>query len=105
MQAITRQELETMNDSGTSDFVLINVLQQEAFNKSHIRTSINIPQEDADFENIVGRVAGDSDRKIVVYCANFDCPASKEAASKLDKAGFSNVMDYEGGTEDWLAHH
>mgnify|MGYP003626742147 CR=1 FL=1 len=45
------------------------------------------------------------DLEVVVYCANFDCPASTDAARKLDEAGFNNVYDYEGGTQDWMENH
>lgn len=105
MQSISREELEIMNDSSEKDFVLINVLPQDAFNKSHIRTSINIPHDDPQFEETVAKVAGNKDRNVVVYCASFDCDASPKAAGKLDRAGFSKVYDYEGGTKDWMAHH
>lgn len=105
MQAISRQDLESMNENLHKDFVLINVLPTEAFLKDHIRTSINIPAESNDFVEQVERVAGGKDRDIVVYCANFDCPVSTEAAKKLDDAGFPHVYDYEGGTEDWQKHH
>lgn len=105
MQTISRQELEGMNESGGSDFVLINVLSPEAFNQSHIRTSINVPLEDSDFEQTVSRVAGDKDRSVVVYCGSFDCDASRKAAHKLDEAGFSHVYDYEGGNADWQRNH
>ena len=105
MQAINRQDLEAMNANHESDFVLINVLSPEDFNKEHIRTSINIPKSDPQFVDQVERVAAGKEREVVVYCANFDCPASMEAAQKLDQAGFSNVYDYEGGTADWLNNH
>ncbi len=103
MQAITKQQLKQMNDALEEDFVLINVLPQETFRKKHIRTSINIPYTDDYFESLVELVAGGTkDRKIVVYCASFECQASPKAAEKLDKAGFTQVYDYEGGTEDWF---
>ncbi|GAB3026137.1 rhodanese-like domain-containing protein [Bowmanella dokdonensis] len=105
MQNISRQELEAMNEQRHEDFVLINVLPQEDFNQAHIRTSVNIPLEQDDFTRLVEKVAGDKDRKVVVYCANFDCPVSGKAAEKLEQAGFSRVYDYEGGTEDWKKHH
>ncbi|MBV1786650.1 rhodanese-like domain-containing protein [Marinobacterium sp. D7] len=105
MQSITRQELEQMNDIDRDDFVLINVLPRETFEKQHIRTSINIPYENSDFIDTVESVAGDKDRKIVVYCANFDCPVSNKAADALEQAGFKSIYDYEGGTEDWLTNH
>lgn len=101
MQAITRDQLKRMNEQEHEDFVLINVLPQDTFNEDHIRTSVNVPIENDDFLDIVERIAGSKDRKIVVYCANFDCDASPKAAKKLEDAGFSRVFDYEGGTSDW----
>lgn len=105
MQPISRRDLETMNETTKEDFVLINVLPREAFNEKHIRTSINIPHEDPGFIETAEKVVGSKERKVVVYCANFDCQASPKAAEKLDKAGFNNVFDYEGGTEDWFQNH
>ncbi len=105
MQSVTRQQLEQMNSTGKDDFVLINVLSQDAFNAAHIRTSINIPHEMPDFTETVEKVAGSKDRRVVVYCASFDCDASPKAGTKLDEAGFTRVLDYEGGTKDWLENH
>ncbi|KJS03891.1 MAG: sulfurtransferase [Gammaproteobacteria bacterium BRH_c0] len=105
MQTINRQELEAMNGRENRDFVLINVLPREDFRREHIRTSINIPKACEDFAEQVERVAGSKERNVVLYCANFDCPLSTEAAHKLDEAGFRHVYDYEGGTADWLQNH
>jgi len=102
MKAISRDDLKTMNEAEHEDFVLINVLPREKFRKQHIRTSINVPVDNDDFVRNVEAVAGDKDRKIVVYCANFDCDASPTAGKQLEDAGFTEVFDYEGGTEDWF---
>lgn len=102
MKSISRDDLKTMNETEHEDFVLINVLPRDAFNKQHIRTSVNIPVDDDDFVETVGKVVGKKDRKIVVYCASFDCDASPKAAKKLEDAGFTQVYDYEGGTKDWF---
>lgn len=104
MRTIDHEQLKRMNEENHEDFVLINVLPREAFNKQHIRTSINIPVGSDDFAEQVDRVAGGKDRKIVVYCANFDCDASHKAGMKLENAGFTHVFDYEGGTQDWFEH-
>lgn len=103
MKAIKREDLKTMNETEHDDFVLINVLDRDAFNKRHIRTSVNVPVGDDDFEQIVERIVGDKQRKVVVYCANSECDASPRAARKLDDAGFTSVFDYAGGSEDWFA--
>lgn len=102
MQAINRDELKKMNEAEHRDFVLINVLPREKFNKQHIRTSINVPVDNDDFVDKVETVAGGKQRDIVVYCASFDCDASPKAAKKLEQAGFEKVYDYEGGTSDWF---
>lgn len=102
MQAIDRETLKKMNEVDHEDFVLINVLPREKFKERHIRTSINIPVDSDDFVDQVESVAGGKERKIVVYCANFDCDASPKAARELDNAGFDQIFDYEGGTEDWF---
>ena len=101
MQAINRNELKAM-EHNHEDFVLINVLGSDQFNKEHIRTSVNVPLANEDFVDQVETVAGNKDRNVVVYCANLDCDASPKAAKKLDEAGFRHVYDYEGGTKDWM---
>jgi rhodanese-related sulfurtransferase len=102
MKTISRDDLKKMNETEHEDFVLINVLPRDAFNKEHIRTSINIPVDEPSFLEQVEAVVGSKDRKIVVYCANFECDASPQAAKKLEDAGFTQVFDYEGGTKDWF---
>ena len=102
MKAITRDDLKTMNETEHEDFVLINVLPREKFNEQHIRTSVNVPVDNDDFVQTVESVSGSKDRKVVVYCANFECDASPQAAHKLEDAGFKQVYDYEGGTKDWF---
>lgn len=103
MKTLTKNELKDMNRIRHEDFMLVNVLSPEYFNKRHIRTSINIPHEGPDFARTVEKVAGSKDRTVIVYCASFECDASKKAAEKLESAGFTDVYAYEGGTKDWFA--
>jgi rhodanese-related sulfurtransferase len=103
MQSITRDDLKRMNDTEHEDFVLINVLPTQSFNEQHIRTSVNVPADNDNFVQQTQSIAGKKERKIVVYCASFDCDASTKAAKKLEQAGFTQVYDYEGGTRDWFA--
>jgi rhodanese-related sulfurtransferase len=41
------------------------------------------------------------DKDIIVYCASFECHASPTAARKLEQLGYTRVIDYEGGLQDW----
>lgn len=100
MQTLTTEQLERVMRDNES-FTLINVLDQDAFSEQHIPGSVNIPLDQSDFVEQVENEAGSKDAKIVVYCANTDCPASEKAAGKLEEAGYKNVYDYEEGMAGW----
>lgn len=97
VETITTEELEEKfgNDE---DFILVDVLGEEYFEKGHIPGAVNIP---------FGRIAKtalqemEKDDDIVVYCKNTKCSASPKAAEKLEDLGFENVKDYEAGIEGW----
>lgn len=100
MKSLTKEELKEMMHN-KEDFVLINVLPKEYFDKEHIPGSINIPISDKGFEKKVIKKIPNKQKKIVVYCANFECSASPAAAEKLIEAGYKNVYDYEGGAKEY----
>lgn len=104
MKELKHDELKAMNEIEHEDFVLINVLPVRDFNERHIRTSVNVPINDENFVSQVTAIVGDKQRKVVLYCKNFDCDASLEAAKTLEESGFTQVYDYSGGVEDWLQH-
>lgn len=104
MKAITKEELHNLIELIKKDCVLINVLPAEAFNKAHIKHSINIPLEKEDFVDLVHLVAGHKQRNVVVYCSGFSCAVSEKAAQRLEEAGFHNVYDYAGGLKDWFGN-
>ena len=45
----------------------------------------------------------DKDAKIVTYCTNLKCPASKMLATKLVAMGYTNVEKYPAGIDGWEA--
>ena len=100
MKTLSYDQLKKIKDT-KEDFVLINVLPAESFNEAHIPDSINIPLKQADFVAQVEEAVGGKEEKVVTYCASFDCPASHDAAEKLEKSGFTNVSAYEGGVKEW----
>jgi rhodanese-related sulfurtransferase len=96
-KTIRRDDVKRKIDRG-DDFVLIEVLEPDAFREKHIKGAINIPL------GRIGREARDRfdpEEEIVVYCADKACTASPKAAEKLENLGFKNVYDYEGGKADW----
>lgn len=100
MQTLTTEQLDSMREAH-EDLALINVLPVEKYQKAHIPGSDNIPLESEDFLDQVEDKLDNKDDPVVVYCANTECDASPKAARKLEEAGFSDVYDYEGGTEAW----
>ena len=93
-------DARTLRDRLSSDHrpVLVNALAREGFDEARIPGSINIPASDA------VRVAPDllaTDQPIVVYCSSRSCTASPTLAQKLVDLGFTEVIDFEGGIDEW----
>jgi len=40
---------------------------------------------------------------IVVYCSNVQCSASNKLAKHLTDLGYSNILKYEEGIQDWIS--
>jgi rhodanese-related sulfurtransferase len=80
------------------ELVVINVLDKNLYDDCHIEGSINIPFEI--FEQYAQRKLSKS-AVIVVYCSNYMCSASGEAALMLKKMGFKKVWAYEAGMAEW----
>lgn len=100
MKKISAEQLKAMRDRN-EDFLLVNTLDEEHFEMTRIPGAINLPQSHDDFVRRVEERAGGKDKQVVVYCANTECESSKQAAKKLDEAGFTNVYDFEDGAKGW----
>jgi rhodanese-related sulfurtransferase len=93
---VSKEDLKALRESGKA-FTLIDVLAPGYFEKGHIEGAINVPL--ADLETRAGELTKDA--RIVVYCYNYICGASTQAAEKLAKLGFKDVSDYKGGFQEW----
>jgi rhodanese-related sulfurtransferase len=100
MKTLTAEQLKQMRQKN-GHFLLINTLDEEHFAKTKIPGAINLPQSRDDFVHRVEQAADSKNDTIVVYCASEKCNSSPKAAEKLEKAGFSNVLDFEAGAEGW----
>jgi len=96
MKTIETEELKEKLEN--NEVTLIEVLEEEEFNRSHIKGAINIPLKKISF---TARKKFDKDDNLVVYCSDKDCTASPTAAKKLKDSGFKNVWDYKGGKKAW----
>jgi rhodanese-related sulfurtransferase len=54
-------------------------------------------------EQAITAALPNKDAKIVTYCTNLKCPASKMLATKLVAMGYTNVAKYPAGIDGWEA--
>ena len=80
------------------DFVLIDVLSPDDFEKEHIPGAINIP-----VAQLRQRAKSDlsTNQRIVVYGENHDETMSSQASTLLEELGFRKVADFDGGINAW----
>ena len=77
-------------------YIIVDVRTPDEFADKHIPNAINIPNETIGTEEIAD--LPDKDQKILVYCRSGN--RSKQAAEKLVKLGYTNVVEI-GGINDW----
>ena len=100
MTHMTASEVRSLL-TGSDHPPIINVLNEEQYNARRIPGTLKIPLEDDDFVDKVEQVAEGKDKRVVLYCASADCDASPRAAETLEHAGFTSVIDFDGGVEEW----
>jgi rhodanese-related sulfurtransferase len=100
MQTISAKELNQIMERD-DDWVLLDVLPPESYEKQHIPGAYNAPLNEDDFEQRAEKLIESRDAKVIVYCADSECSLSPEAGKQLEERGFSSVLDFEGGLEEW----
>jgi rhodanese-related sulfurtransferase len=98
VRTISRGELKAKMDRG-DDFVLVEALSHEHYTSSHLPGAINLPYE---FVDEAEKILPDKDAEIVVYCMNRDCSASGLEAGELEEMGYTSVLHYADGKQDWI---
>ena len=77
-------------------YMILDVRTPVEFAEKHIPNAINIPNETISTDEI--SQLPDKDQLIMVYCCSGR--RSKEAAEKLVKLGYTNIVEF-GGIIDW----
>ena len=88
-EAVTMMEKE-------SGYIILDVRTPAEFAEKHIPNAINVPNETIGTAEIPE--LPDKDQLIMVYCRSGR--RSKEAAEKLVKIGYTNIVEF-GGILDW----
>ena len=79
-----------------SDYIILDVRRPDEYSAGHIPGAINVPNESIGTAEIPE--LPNKDQLILVYCRSGR--RSKEAAEKLVKLGYTNVVEF-GGILDW----
>ena len=79
-----------------SDYIILDVRRPDEFAAGHIPNAINVPNESIGTAEI--SELPHKDQLIMAYCRSGR--RSKEAADKLVKLGYTNIVEF-GGILDW----
>jgi rhodanese-related sulfurtransferase len=82
------------------NLALVEVLGPQQYERGHLPGAVNVPFGE-EFDEAVQQAVPDKSREVVVYCASKECPGSPRAGARLEKLGYQQVYDYEGGKADW----
>jgi rhodanese-related sulfurtransferase len=87
--------MEMMKDK--ADFILVDVREDNEFEKAHIKDSVHIGR--GILERDIHLHIPDHDKKIILYCGGGY--RSALAAESIQKMGYGNVTSMEGGFRGW----
>lgn len=80
----------------------INVQPEDKYNLGHIPNTVNVPLASADFIHKISTMAPQKDQPLIVYSETAESGESMNAAEQLIKAGYNNVMNFNGGLNEWV---
>ncbi len=93
--------LDEIDELVADGAVLIDARNTEVFSAGHLADAVSLPfsgeQTDLDWF----RRRFDTQTTLVTYCSGYGCPDSYSLAELLIKAGYQDVMVYEGGYPEW----
>ena len=94
-RSITMDDAVTMMAQETG-YIILDVRRSDEFAAGHIPNAINVPNESIGTDE--SPELPNKDQLIMVYCRSGR--RSKEAAEKLVKLGYTNIVEF-GGILDW----
>ena len=94
MKTISREELKAKLDR-KENFRLVMALAEWAYEAKHIPGSIHFATMKEAIQSL------NKDDEIVVYCSDENCIASTALGQLLERNGYTHVLHYAGGLQDW----
>lgn len=95
---------ETAAIVGRGDRIVLDARKLESYQQGHLPTAMPLPVSDFPnaFASVAGLLATFAD-PILVYCTGSDCDESVELAMKLRDIGYTNLVVFTGGFDEWKA--
>ena len=95
---ITPQELAQKKNSG-QPLELIDVRTPAEFREVHVEFARNVPLDRLDPKAVQAERNGSAEQPLYVICRSGS--RGKQACEKIHAAGYTNVVNVEGGTQGW----
>jgi len=92
------EELDALLADGA---VLVDARSHAAYAEAHFPGAISLPLGEVDEKLSVFKGQVPVQTTLIVYCSGFGCPDSFDLGVKLLKAGYQDVLVYEGGFPEW----
>ena len=98
VDVISRDELQKKIEKKEA-FKLLDVRDTPDYEKEHIVGAIHILISEMNEERLDQLF--NKDDLIVTYSLDFNCPASGIAAERLNEYGYTKLLRYRGGWQEW----
>lgn len=102
---ITYLEFEDMQEIiNNKDIVIVDARDDDLYYEGHIPEAINLPLKEVEslIHDFISRVSFES--SVIIYCEGYGCDMGERLALIFEDYGFSNLMVYDGGIEEWASY-
>ncbi|UCG52779.1 MAG: hypothetical protein JSW58_04295 [Candidatus Latescibacterota bacterium] len=96
---LSRERLRVLMETG--NIIVVDARSEAEFAAGHITGAINIPYDALVDQYDKLRELVPMDAMVVCYCESVTCDESENLARELGFMGYSNVLIYKAGWQDW----
>ena len=97
MSAYKQISIKDTKEMIATDIYLLDIRDQESFERSHIPNAVHLSNESID--NFL--IDADKTKTTIIYC--YKGISSLSAAQHFCELGFSDVYSMHGGYEEWIS--
>ena len=81
--------------------IFIDTRTEEEYSASHIKGAINVPSHSSMDEFVLLTERFPPDQLMITYCDGMECSSSERFAGILMQIGFTRVLIFYGGWQEW----